>query len=521
MLAAMANLLKRGDTYFVRLSIPRDRWGDVGKALGARGGIRREVVRTLQTGNFREAQRRREEGLRAAREMIDAALRRHRLKPLTDWTADWLGRAVERRGQMQASAGEVCGWMPGEHEGEAEPIMGRDLTADLIEIEAEEVARRQGPDAARRFQEIAFAEGMSVAEAARQWLASIRGKVRETTWRGYEASIARLGDYLATHEGAPSLEGISLSAVSRRIAGEVIAGRRAERASETVQRDFSAWNGLWRWAVRRGYAELNPWTDQTAGLKVPRADEDGEVKRAYTPAELVKLLRAGPNMLAPKGGGYAPAMWDIIRLGLLTGARASELASLCVGDVIADGTAIATSKRGKSASASRIIPLHPFAQAVIKSRIASLPDQAPDAPLWAEAPGFGADERRAKVLVSRFVPVRRRILGDDDGADLHSLRRSFMTACETAQHAGGRINPELTALLVGHKRGTMALDLYSEWSRLGRRVTGGLADKLTTLRAAMDDAIALGLPPEVLTALEDTQGTRPPTVRTQPAFSRK
>ena len=105
---------------------------------------------------------------------------------------------------------------------------------------------------------------MSVAEAGRQWIASIRGEVRETTWRGYEASIARLGDYLATHEGASSLGDGSLSAVSRRIAGEV--------------------------------------------------------KRAYEPAELVKLLRAAPDMLAPKGGGYGLAMWDPIRLGLLTGA---------------------------------------------------------------------------------------------------------------------------------------------------------------------------------------------------------
>ena len=125
------------------------------------------------------------------------------------------------------------------------------------------------------------------------------------------------------------------------------------------------------------------------------------------------------------------------------------------------------------------------------------------------------------MLATRFVPVRRRILGDDDGADLHSLRRSFMAACETAQHAGGRISPELTALLVGHKRGTMALDLYSEWSRLGRRLTGGLADKLATLRAVMGDAIALGMAPKVPRALEETQGDRPPVKRTRPAFSRK
>lgn len=313
-----------------------------------------------------------------------------------------------------------------------------------------------------------------------------------------------------------------MSVVSRRIAGEMIAARRMERASETVQRDFSAWNGLWRWAVRRGYTDLNPWTDQTAGLKAPRADEGDEVKRAYAADELVKLLRADADTLAPNGSGYGPALWDIIRLGLLTGARASELVGLRVGDVIEDGTAIATAKRGKSDAAPRIIPLHAFAQTVLAARLDSLPDRSPAASLWPEVASAGGEDRRAKTLVSRFIPVRRRILGADDGADLHSLRRNFMTACETAQHDNGRINPELTALLVGHKRGTMAMDLYSEWSRIGRRsITGGLAGKLAILRAAVDDVVTLGMPKEVLAALEETKGTRPRVVRTRPAFSRK
>ena len=518
----MANLLKRGSTYFVRLSIPRDRWADVGKAMGAPGGVRREVVRTLQTADFREAQRRREEGLMAAREMVDTALRKHRLAPLTDWTADWMGQAVKRRGQMQAGAGRVNGWAEGQDGAGPVAVMEDEQTSDTVEAEAQHVEDRQGPEAAERFAEVAFGRGMSVAEAGRQWTASIRGTVREGTLQGYQASLVRLGDFLATHEGAPSLEAVALASVTRRIAGDVIAARRVERASETVQRDFSAYNGLWRWAVRRGVAEVNPWTDQTAGLKAPRVDEDGDTKRAYTPDELTKLLTAGGDTLAPNGGGYGPALWDMIRLGLLTGARASELAGLTLADVIGEGTAIATPKRGKNANASRIIPLHSLAEGVIKARLASLPNQAPDAPLWPEVPGVGADERRAKTLSTRFLAVRRRLLGPDDGADLHSLRRNFMTACETAQHAGGRINPELTALLVGHKRGTMAMDLYSEWSRMGRRgITGGLADKLATLRAAVDDAVGLGLPPGVLKALEDTKGDRPPMLRTRPAFLRK
>jgi hypothetical protein len=73
------------------------------------------------------------------------------------------------------------------------------------------IAQCQGPEAARRFEEIAFGKGLSVAGASRQWLASVHGKVREGTWHGYEASVDRLGVYLATHEGAPSLAGVGLS----------------------------------------------------------------------------------------------------------------------------------------------------------------------------------------------------------------------------------------------------------------------------------------------------------------------
>ncbi len=516
-----ANILKRGGTYFVRLTVPKDRWGDVGQAMGAPNGVKREIVRTLQTTDFREAQRRREEGLMAARAMVDDALRRHRLKPLTDWTANWLDRAVELRSHRQAGARTIVHSVV-THDGTEMLVTEADMADEAIEAAAEEIETRRGLEAARAFAEIAFGAGMSVAEGSRQWLASIKGQVREGTWRGYEASLGRLGDHLATHEGLLSLEGVSLSAVTRRMAGEIVAARRAERASETVQRDFSAWNGLWRWAVRRGYAEVNPWTDQTAGLKAPRADDADRQKRAYTPAELVKLLRAGGDVLAPVRGGYGAALWDVIRLGLLTGARASELVGLRVGDVIEDGTAIATPKRGKSESAPRIIPLHAFAQSVIKARVASLPDLAPDALLWPEVAGADQAEKKAKTLVNRFIAVRRRVLGEDDGADLHSLRRSFMTAAETALHAGGRINPELTDLIVGHKRGRMALDLYSEWSRLGRRqMVGGMAEKLATLRAAVDDVVALGFPPEVLKALEETQGDRPAVVRVKPAFSRR
>ena len=47
----------------------------------------------------------------------------------------------------------------------------------------------------------------------------------------------------------------------------------------------------------------------------------------------------------------------------------------------------------------------------------------------------------------------------------------------------------------------------------GDHVTGSLADELATLRAAVDDAVALGLAPEVLQSSEETQDDRPAVVR--------
>ncbi len=153
--------------------------------------------------------------------------------------------------------------------------------------------------------------------------------------------------------------------------------------------------------------------------------------------------------------------------------------------------------------------------------MASLPDHAPDASLWPEVPEGGGDKRRSKFIASRFIPVRRRILGDSDEVDLHSLRRSFLTACETAMHGGGRLNGELIALLVGHKRDGLAFNLYSDWSRLGRRqMSGGLAERLGTLRAAMEDVIALGFAEDVKRALETTADARPDVVRVAPLFTR-
>jgi len=71
-------------------------------------------------------------------------------------------------------------------------------------------------------------------------------------------------------------------------------------------------------------------------------------------------------------------------------------------------------------------------------------------------------------------------------------------------NARGRINPAIIASLMGHARGTMALDLYS---------SGAFRQALMDAVADME---ALGIPPDVREAPERTSEQRPRMVRFNP-----
>lgn len=532
----MANLLKRGNTWYARYTVPEARWADVGRALGAKSGICREKVRTLETADHRQAIQRRDPALAEIQAEIDRALRRAKLPPLTDWTANWMERAAVHRLNMEGGKSHTAFYVESEYEPAARWTVA-DVTRDAIEHDAAHVADRQGPEAAARFLNVALGDGLTIAEAARRWLESLEGKRRNQSLNGHTAALALLGRYLEAEAGLGPLEGVLLSAVTRRIAGEFLEWRLRQTSTKTggainpatVQREFSAYSGLWRWAMRKGYAETNPWADQLAGIKEPRrravADhEPAEAIRAYTTAEIVALLRATAADLAPNGGGYAATFYDLIRLSLLTGARPRSLLSMTCGDVWARGTApeALVIREDKTAAGRRILPLHHSAAQVITARLASLPDTSPAAPLWPEIPPQGPDQNRAKPISTRFVAVRRRLLPGATGVDLYSFRRTFITAAETASHHGRPVTQPMIALLAGHARGSLAFDVYSEWSRLSNpALRASLADRMGPLRSAVDDTVAFGLGPAVLAALEATAANRPAMIRTAPAFLQK
>ena len=471
------------------------------------------------------------------REEVNAALRRAGLKPLTDWVADWMPRAIARRGDMASGRSQVATYeaSPDDPTADPAPIMAAEFIQDEILAEASKVAARHGDEAARTYQTIALGDGLTMAEASRQWLASLEGSNRHQTIEGYRAAHDQFAHYLQYVAKIGNAEAVGLAQVTRRVAGEFIEWRTEQPSSrdggtlspKTVIREISAFLGLWKWAMRRGYAEANPWREQTAGIGKSRAmrqaRQDKTPGRALTTAETIALLSADKDTLAPNGGGYGAAFFDLFRLLLLTGARPGGVLGLTRRDVWGRGDEpeVLIIRADKTASGSRVVPLHRCAAAVVKQRLADLTDTSADAPLWPEIPPQGKDRGRATVMTTRFAPIHKRLFGNAKGIQLYSFRRTFISAAETAMHRGGPVTPEMIALLVGHKRGTMAFDVYSDWTRLATpALRPNLMERLAPLQAAVDSVVSLGMGGDVLAALDATTDNRTPMLRVAPAFRR-
>ncbi len=382
----------------------------------------------------------------------------------------------------------------------------RDLIRESIENEAETVEARQGHAVAMAFYKASTTTAFTIREGADAWLAEVARSRRKKTVDGHRKVLRDLEQFLRERHGLPALTALTFSDVTRLRAGEFIEWRATQVSGKAVLREFSAPMGLWRWAMRRGHAEINPWAGQAAGLGAAKSNGSGEAdsdRRAYTTAELVTLLRATARGWAPNGGGYGATLWDAARLALLTGLRCAELADLRIRDIAEDRSAIHI-PRGKTKNARRVVPLAPLGRQVLAARLASLPDTSPDAPLWPELPILALTNSRGGKLSDRFRKARAYLLPNSEGVDFHSLRRAFATHLEAAMNAGGRVNPTLIDSLMGHARGTLALNRYSAGAAL-RPPADAVAD--------MEE---LGLPEEVRRALAGTMSDRPPMTRFAP-----
>jgi integrase len=190
----------------------------------------------------------------------------------------------------------------------------------------------------------------------------------------------------------------------------------------------------WRWMIHREHAEMDPW--QGLKLAKPKTPHD-ELERPFTDLEVHRLLAGG----APRG------LLDLIKVGLLTGARLDAITSLRVGDC-RDG--VFTFKPQKSESKPRRVPIHSSLVGMVEGRMAGKAGGDLLFPHLRDASNAFGDYRRG-VGVDEVVKGNRR-----SRVNYHSFRRWWITKAEQAG-----VQENLIGAVVGHKRPGLSLGLYS------------------------------------------------------------
>ena len=186
-----------------------------------------------------------------------------------------------------------------------------------------------------------------------------------------------------------------------------------------------------------------------------------KIVRNFTRPELDRVL----NNL---NGTFGPRNRALIRFGIATGLRVSELVALNIGDVSRNGRPVKelnvraeTSKRAKP----RTIPLSHDARAAVRELLkfnkAKGYPTGPDAPLFVSRKPNGAGEHRlTRFQVARIVREIRKKLGLTFRATPHSLRHTAATRIYEA--SGGDLI--LTREFLGHAS-VQTTQVYAHASR--------------------------------------------------------
>ena len=226
-------------------------------------------------------------------------------------------------------------------------------------------------------------------------------------------SLSRFLTYL-------SVDDIPLKTIHKKQVVEYIQYLSNEYAHGTITAHLSRLKSIWIHAYQMGDIKdkVSPFCDhQLSQYKV----ESSKPKQLFNKIDLHKVLNDCPSGLK-----------DLVRMGLYTGARISELCAADVEEV--DGVKCLAIRKGKTASAARFIPIAPQVADI------ALP--------------LSLDSKAAGRLFSRFKVTE---VTTDSTRSFHSLRAHFITASQRANL------PEFdVANVVGHQTGaTMSFGYYA------------------------------------------------------------
>ncbi len=271
---------------------------------------------------------------------------------------------------------------------------------------------------------------LTVAEAGNLYLAYLSGV------RGRKATTVQDYRCMLTKHIVKFTKGRTIDRVDRRLIDSYVSAKLAEGlAHKTVSNHLVFLGGLFRYAVREGWARVNPVND----VDRPKAREMSVEIHYLTPEELGALYRAAPR---PEGGAADDdsTMWRVDRVLLqtaaMTGLRQGELLGLRWKDVDWSVGVIRvrqTYTRGawstpKSKASARAVPLADVLAAELERHHKASSYQK-DGDLVFGHPNHGT-VLDASALRRRFTMALER--AGLRKIRFHDLRHSFGTAMATA-----------------------------------------------------------------------------------------
>lgn len=302
------------------------------------------------------------------------------------------------------------------------------ILPDLLIERAEEIEQQRGAEAAASFYKIASGIETPITSLIDHWLTE-RADMKPRQRADYRRAVTKFGEW-----SPMGIEGVTKKIAGRYIGQEMIG---KGRHPKTANKDISCLSSYWKWLIKRGHAEINPWQGQSLSKKLaPKV-----AKRPFTDDEVRRLIT----------GTNDAFLLDLMKTAALSGMRLEEIASLRVRDVA--GFDI---REAKTAAGVRRPPVHSALADVIERRTEG---RAEDAFLFPEM-GHARDgvKERGQIGTKRFISYRRR-LGIEEkpegqrqsNVDFHSFRRWFIhTARNALQKGAAGYDPWAIAEVVGH-----------------------------------------------------------------------
>lgn len=410
-------LEQRGRGWYCVKDVPRPLREKLGK---------KRFVKSLQTRDFAIAMGRRHAALAEFQREIDAA---------------------KARGTADAAHGSAFEWR---EVWAATPEAGREEVLDFVRDEAEAIEEKYGHPMAQEFFDLATGKATPLLHYIEQWLAEggDRGPATPRTQLQYRTDLVGLEKW-SSQASVP----LTIEAFTRKVAGRYVTEAlvAAHVHPKTANRKISAASAYWKWLVKRGHVEENPWRGQSLAKQPRRGEDGGSGKRSFTTEEVRKLL----------SGSSGEELGDAMRVAALSGMRIDEIYRLTVADC-ADG--LFNIRRSKTEAGVRKVPIHPDLVGIVARRVSG---EGADAYLFDEAGGAPKVGRERSQMASKRFGLYRDRLGLTErhpgarqaAADFHSWRRWFITEAERAGQP-----PHIIAAVVGHLKGRegMTLTVYSD-----------------------------------------------------------